>query len=184
MKEYLGGLEIVSLGKPFTSKSYGGKFIPYEIKLRPQEFSVRVSNDNPAKRYVISGTCDSKGKLQQDLSWTNAPEVLPDNEAYARLSPAEVVKAYAAAQVKMDWAEMKKFAPDYDVDSDKRHFEQAQKAGIEVRNLLPVIEVGEATWSAEQSAYLVKCKMSNTKKWNLAMRNDNPAHRWQEDGGI
>ena len=79
---------------------------------------------------------------------------------------------------------MKKFAPAYDVENDMRRFEQAQKAGIDVRNLLPVIEVGEASWSAEQSAYLVKCKMSNTKKWNLAMRNDNPAHRWQEDGGI
>ena len=184
MKEYLGGLEIVSLGKPFTSKSYGGQFIPYEIKLRSQEFSVRVSNGNPAKRYVITGACDGKGKLQQDLSWKNAPELLPDNEAYAKLSPAEAVKAYAAAQVKMDWAEMKKFAPAYDVDNDMRRFEQAQKAGIDVRNLLPVIEVGEASWSAEQSAYLVKCKMSSMKKWNLAMRNDNPAHRWQEDGGI
>jgi hypothetical protein len=183
-KEYLGGLELVSLGKPFTSKSYGGQFIPYEIKLRSQEFSVRVSNDNAAKRYVITGACDGKGKLQQDLSWKNAPELLPDNEAYAKLSPAEAVKAYAAAQAKTDWAEMKKFAPAYDVENDMRRFEQAQKAGIDVRNLLPVIEVGEASWSAEQSAYLVKCKMSNTKKWNLAMRNDNPAHRWQEDGGI
>jgi hypothetical protein len=184
MKEYLGGLEIVSLGRPFTSKSYGGQFIPYEIKLRSQEFSVRVSNDNPAKRYVITGTCDGKGKLQQDLSWKNAPEVLPDNAAYAKLTPAEAVKAYAAAQAKMDWAETKKFAPAYDVDHDQRQFEQAVKAGIDTRNLLPVIEVGEASWSAEQSAYLVKCKMSATKKWNLAMRNDNPAHRWQQDGGL
>ena len=183
MKAYLRGLEIVSLGKAFTSKSYGGKFIPYEIKLRPQEFSVRVSNDNPAKRYVITGACDSQGKLQQDLSWKNAPEVLTDNEAYARLSPAEAVKAYAAAQAKMDWAEMKKFAPAYDVDNDKRRLEQAEKAGIDARNLIPAIEVGEASWSAEQSAYLVKCKMSSIKKWNLALRNDNPAHRWQEDGG-
>ena len=46
--------------------------------------------------------------------------MLPDNGAYARLSPAEAVKAYVAAQVKMDWDEMKKFAPAYDVENDKR----------------------------------------------------------------
>ena len=184
LKEYLGGLEMVSLGKAFTSKAYGGEFVPYEIKLRPQETSVRVSNNNPARRYVITGVCDSKGKLLQDLSWTNAPEVLPNNEAYAKLSPAEAVKGYTAAQAKMDWAEMKKFAPAYDVDQDKRHMEGAQKAGGDARTLLPVVEVGEATWSAEQSAFLVKCRYSVTKKWNLALRKDNPAGRWQVDGGL
>jgi hypothetical protein len=184
IKQYLGGLELVSLGKAFTSKAYGGKFVPYEIKLRPQECQVRVSSNNPAKRFVITGTCDSKGELVQDLTWTNAPEVLPDNNAYANMSPAEVVKAYTAAQLKMDWAEMKKFAPDYDVENDKRHIEEAQKRGIDPRNVMPTVEVGEASWSAEQSAYLVKCQMSHTKKWNLALRKDNAAHRWQEDGGL
>ena len=33
LKQYLGGLQIVSLGDAFTSKSYGGKFVPYKIKL-------------------------------------------------------------------------------------------------------------------------------------------------------
>ena len=64
---------------------------------------MRVSNDNPAKRYVITGGCGSQGN-SQDLSWKNAPEVLFDNEADARLSPAEAVKAWTPlAQAKMDW---------------------------------------------------------------------------------
>jgi hypothetical protein len=183
VKDYMGGLQIVSLGKAFTSKSYGGQYVPYEIKLRPQEVNVRVSNNNPAKRYVITGICDSQGKLLQDLTWTNAPVLLPDNDAYAKLSPAEAVQAYCAAQAKMDWAEMKKFAPAYDVDNDKRQVEEANRAGIDPRSLMPVIEVGEASWSADQSAFLVKCRISETKKWNLALRNDNPAGRWQVDGG-
>jgi hypothetical protein len=183
-KQYLGGLEIISLGKAFTSKSYGGKFVPYEIKLRPHACAVRVSNNNPAKRYVITGTCDSDGKLQQDLTWKDAPELLPDNATYAKLSPVEVVKAYTVAQSKMDWAEMKKFAPAYDVENDKRHIEEATKHGVDARNVMPLVEVGEAVWSAEHSAYLVTCQLSATKKWNLALRKDNPAKRWQQDGGL
>jgi len=30
----------------------------------------------------------------------------------------------------------------------------------------------------------VKCHVVMVKKWNLAIRNDNPARRWQVDGGI
>jgi len=47
---------------------------------------------------------------------------------------------------------------------------------------MPVVEVGEATWSPEHSAWFVKCRMSQTKQWQLAVRKDNPANRWQEDG--
>jgi hypothetical protein len=184
LKDYLGGLEIVSLGQAFSSKAYGGRFVPYEIKLRPQEVNVRVSNNNPAKRYVITGTCDSQGKLHQELAWTNAPAVLPDNDAYAKLSPVDAVKAYCAAQSKQDWAEMKKFAPDYDVERDRRSMEEAQKRGVDMSNIMPRVEVGEAVWSPEQSAYLVKCYMSGIKKHNLALRKDNQAGRWQVDGGI
>jgi hypothetical protein len=46
------------------------------------------------------------------------------------------------------------------------------------------MEAGEATWSPEQSAWFVKCRMLQTKKWNMAIRKDNPAGRWQVDGGF
>ncbi len=143
-----------------------------------------MSNSNSASRYVITGMLDSNLKHQQDLKWSKEPEVLPDNEAYVRLSPSEAAKAYFAAQAKLDWAEMRKFAPGYDVDNDKGQIEMARKMGADVHKLIPTMEAGEATWSAEQSAYLVKCRATQTKKWNLAVRNDNPAHRWQVDGGI
>ena len=183
-KEYLGGLEILSLGKAFTSLHYPGRFVPYEIKLRAQEFNLRLSNSNPAKRYVITGWYDSKLKLQQDLKWSQEPEILPDNAAYTRLSPAEAAKAYFAAQSKLDWAEMKKFAPAYDVDKDQRRLEESKKRGIDERNLMRVFEAGEAFWSAEQSAYFVKCRVLLTKKHTLGLRKDNRADRWQVDGGL
>jgi len=184
LKEYLGGLELVSLGEPFTSKVSAGFMVPYEIKLRPHEFSVRVSNANPAKRYVITGLGDQQLKLLQELNWTNPPAALPNNDAYAKLSPVEAVNAYFEATTKLDWDEMGKFAPDYDVANDKAQLEAAAKLGVDVRKNLPTRQALEATWSAEQSAWFVKCKESSTKKWNLGLRNDNAAGRWQVGGGI
>jgi hypothetical protein len=184
LKDYLGGLEIVSLGESFTSKTYPGRFVPYEIKLQPQEFNVRVSNANVAKRCVVTGMYDSKLRLQQDFKWSTEPDVLTNNDAYARLTPTEAVQAYFDAQSKLDWVEMRKFTSESDVEETKNQVEAAEKQGMDVHKLMPVMEAGEATWSAEQSAWFVKCRMSQTKKWNLAIRKDNPAGRWQVDGGF
>src|ERR1017187_6277869 len=190
LKEYLGGLKIVSVGEAFTAenypggqapKGYPGRFVPYEIQLPPQEFNVRVANTNSAKRCVVMGVYDTKLQLQQDLKWTGAPEVLANNDAYARLSPKEAVQAYFDAQSKLDWIEMRKFTSESDVEDTKKQMAMAEKAGMDVHKLMPVVEVGEAIWLPEQSAWFVKCRMSQVKKWNLAIRNDNPAGRWQVD---
>jgi hypothetical protein len=185
MKEYLGGLEIVSIGEPYKSGKYPGWYVPYEIKLRPQVFNVRMANTNAAKRYVITGIYDSKLQLREELKWTNEPQVPANNDAYARMTPVEAAKAYFHAASKFDWAEMRKFVPDNDVEKDKRQLEEAEKQGMDVRKLMPATEVVEVFWSAEQSAWFVKCHMSpGIKKHNLALRKDNPAGRWQVDGGI
>jgi outer membrane lipoprotein-sorting protein len=184
-KEFLGGLEIVSLGDAFRSKPYPGWFVPYEIKLPPQKMNVRLSNANSAKRYVITGICDSNLQVQEELKWPKEPEVLTNNDAYAKMSPVEVVKAYFQAALKSDWAEMRKFTPESDVEKTKAQMEEAKKQGLDVSKLMPVVEEGEAFWSAEQSAYFVKCSQPQAnKKWNLALRKDNPAGRWQVDGGL
>lgn len=184
LKEFLGGLEIVSLGESFTSEAYGGRYVPYEVKLRPQEINVRVSNANSAKRYVITGMADSRLQLQEEMKWSNEPEVLAPNDADAKLSPAEAVKAYVEAWSRLDWVEMRKFVPDHEVEQTKRQLEEAGKNGIDTRKLIPVMEAGEAFWSAEQSAFIVKCRMHAVKMNNVALRKDNPAGRWQVDGGI
>jgi hypothetical protein len=186
LKEYLGGVEIVSLGEPFTSHNYPGQMVPYEIKLRAQEFNVRVANTNAAKRFVIMDVYDRKLRLQQDLKWSGEPEVLTNNDAYARLTPKEAVQAYMDAQSKFDWVEMRKFASEYDVEETKGQVAMMEKQGMDVHKTMPTFQVGEATWSAEQSAWFVKCRTISTqaKKWNIAVRKDNPAGRWQVDGGI
>jgi hypothetical protein len=184
MKQNLGGLEIVSLGVPFDSKAYVGHFVPYEIKLHPQEINLRVSNANSAKRWVLTGQYDSNLKLEHDFKMTAEPEVLPNNDAYARLSAKETVQAYFDAQSKFDWVEMRKFTSQFDVQETQSQVEMAQKLGMDAHRMMPAFDVLEAFWSPEQSAWFVKCRASAIKKWNLAMRNDNPAHRWQVDGGI
>jgi len=187
IKESLGGLKIVNVGESFGDKvpnGYPGRYVPYEIQLPAQEMNVRVANTNAAKRYVLMGIYDAKLHLQQDMKWSGEPEVLANNDTYARLPPKEAVQAYFDAQAKLDWTEMRKFTSDFDVETTKQQTAAAEKAGLDVRKDMPVFEVGEATWSPEQSAWFVKCRVLATKKFNLAVRNDNPGRRWQVDGGI
>ena len=58
MKDYLGGLEIISIGEPFQSEGYGGWFVPYEIRLRSghvKQHNLALRKDNPASRYQVDG---------------------------------------------------------------------------------------------------------------------------------
>ncbi len=184
LKQAYGGLEIVNIGDSFTSKAYRGRFVPYEVKLRAMEFTVRVSNDNPAHRYVMTAICDTNLQPQQELNWTNPPAILPNNEVYAALSPADAVKACMNAWASFNWDELRKFDPGYDVEDEIAKFEMARKNGVDANKVFPRVEVGEAFWSPEHSAWFVKCRAVQDKKWNMALRKDNPAGRWQVDGGI
>jgi hypothetical protein len=58
LKDYLGGIEIISIGEPFKSGRYAGWFVPYEIKFKnghTKKMNLAVRNDNPAQRYVVDG---------------------------------------------------------------------------------------------------------------------------------
>ena len=58
MKDYLGGLEIISIGEPFQKGAYPGWFVPYEIKLKNghvKKHNLAIRNDNAAKRYMFDG---------------------------------------------------------------------------------------------------------------------------------
>ena len=58
IKDYLGGLEIISIGEPFESGLYPGWFVPYEIKFKngaTKKMNLAVRNDNPTQRYIIDG---------------------------------------------------------------------------------------------------------------------------------
>jgi hypothetical protein len=57
-KEFLGGVQVISLGEPFQAKPYPGWFVPYEIKFKNGEthkHNLAIRNDTPAKRYMVDG---------------------------------------------------------------------------------------------------------------------------------
>jgi hypothetical protein len=61
-KSLYGGLQVVSLGKPFagwiSGRKVGGAFVPYEIRLKNGEvkkFQIQVRCDNPDKRWYFDG---------------------------------------------------------------------------------------------------------------------------------
>ena len=58
LKEFLGGVQVISLGEPFQAKPYPGWFVPYEIKFKNGEshkHNLAIRNDNPTKRYMVDG---------------------------------------------------------------------------------------------------------------------------------
>jgi hypothetical protein len=58
VKEYLGGLEIISIGEPFKMGEFPGWYVPYKIRLKNglmQDWDIKMRNDNPVKRYVFDG---------------------------------------------------------------------------------------------------------------------------------
>jgi len=59
LRNIMGGLELISIGKPFKSGLWPGWFVPCEIKRRHEEESSRhnlaVRYDKKAKRYIVTG---------------------------------------------------------------------------------------------------------------------------------
>ena len=57
-KQYLGGIEIISLGEPFQSEGSSGWFIPYEIKLKNgpvKKHNLSLKRFPPANRWMVDG---------------------------------------------------------------------------------------------------------------------------------
>jgi hypothetical protein len=62
-KKYLGGLQLINLGKPFSAWTrgggkYGGAFVPYKIRFKNgdvKKFHLQVRCDNPDKRWYVDG---------------------------------------------------------------------------------------------------------------------------------
>ena len=184
LKKYLGGLQVISLGEPYQTNTYPGWFVPYEIQLPPRDYLVRVDNTNQAHRYVLTGTYDTDLRLDDEMAWTSEPAILPDNDRYAAMSPAQVVQAWATADAKYDLDELAKFVPPANVAQAQREIALAKQRGIDLTQQ-QTVQVGEAFQASDGSGWFVKChEIPAPKKWHLAIRNDNPAHRFLFDGGL
>ena len=117
-------------------------------------------------------------ELSNDVVWDKEPEILPDNEKYESMTPKEAATTFFTACAEENWDEYLKF-------HSQSHVPQRTKdylGGIEV------VSIGEPFQSGSYSGwfvpYEIKLRDGYVKKHNLALRNDNPANRWQVDGGI
>jgi len=188
-KKSYGGLKIISIGEPFQSEGYASKgkgwFVPYEIEFKPVEGVITLSKDNAAERFVIiKGTNMLMGFKGQ---WSQAPEVLPNNDYYAKLSASEVVIAYYEALSQFDYVQMKKFMPVEDVSQIEKVINQALSMKIkaeDIKAMVPVVEIISTQFSEDGKTVIVNILQSRIKKFNLAIRKDNPANRFVVDGGL
>lgn len=58
IKQYLGGIEIVSIGEPFQSEGSSAWFVPYEIRLKGghvKKHNLALKRYPPANRWIVDG---------------------------------------------------------------------------------------------------------------------------------
>ena len=117
-------------------------------------------------------------ELPKDVVWaTSQPTALPDNEKYASMKPKQVAEAFFEACATEDWEKARKFWVG--------KIDDRVKKGL---GGLKVVSIGEPFQSKPYPGwfvpYEITLKSGETKKHNLAVRNDNPAKRWVLDGGL
>jgi hypothetical protein len=117
-------------------------------------------------------------ELPEDMIWYKEPEILPDNEKYQQMGPREMAQAFFQACADENWDEILKFEP----FSEVPQWLKDKYGGLEI------ISIGEPFKSDSYSGwfvpYEVRLKSGGTQKYNLSIRNDNPAKRYVQDGGL
>jgi hypothetical protein len=116
-------------------------------------------------------------KLPEAVREFKRPEVLPDNAKYEKMTPQQAARAFFNACTNENWEEVQKFFP-MPLNEEIKHF----LGGLEV------VHLGEPFQSKIYPGwyipYEIKFKDGAIRKFNLAMRKDNPAKRYVVDGGI
>jgi hypothetical protein len=116
--------------------------------------------------------------LPADVIMHEQAKVLPDNEKYQKMTPKQAAETFFRTCAEENWDEYLKF------DTQSRVSDQVKEA----YGGLKIINIGEPFKSGLYGGwfvpYEIKLKSGRVKKWNLAVRNDNPAKRWVVDGGF
>jgi hypothetical protein len=116
-------------------------------------------------------------QLPADVAWAQDPQTLPDNQKYASMTAEQAARAFFEACAASNWDEAGKFMSPI-TDQAKKYL-----GGLEI------VSLGQAfsskTYPGQFVPYEIKLRqMTGVKKFNLAVRKDNPAGRWQVDGGL
>ena len=129
-----------------------------------------------------------------------------DNAAYQRqtgTTPAEVARTFFDGCAKEDWSAVGKFWPSTLEDRDKKYLGGMEvislgkpfKARVSIAALLELQpslrselkRMGNKKDIQGPQVYVpyeIRLKDGSVKKWQLAIRCDNPEHRWYFDGGM
>ena len=115
--------------------------------------------------------------IPEDAVFHKEPEVLPDNEKYANMTPKEAAETIFTSCTEENWDEVLKFESQSRISAGMKH----SWGGLEI------IEIGEPFQSEGYGVwfvpYEIKVRDGRIVKHNLALRNDNAAKRWTIDGG-
>ena len=116
-------------------------------------------------------------ELPENVIWIERPKILEDNEKYQQMTPKEAARAFFQACANEDWDEAAKFSNSVALE------EVRQGLGG-----LKIISIGEpfksGRWHGWFVPYEVEYKSGRVWKFNVSVRNDNPAKRYVVDGGI
>jgi outer membrane lipoprotein-sorting protein len=116
--------------------------------------------------------------LSENVVWFKPVEILPDNEKYEQMSPKEAATVFFQACADENWEEYLKF-------NAQSHVPQRTKDHL---GGLEIIIIGEPFQSKGYGGwfvpYEIRLRSGHIKQHNLALRKDNPANRYQVDGGL
>ena len=118
--------------------------------------------------------------LPKDVQWAQGPEVLPENEKYAKMGPREAAEAFLGAAAKGEWNEVVKFLP----NSSRGHLAGYKKMLEGMRIMVIGAPFQSGRYPFWFVPYEIRLKSGEIRKHNLSMRNDNEAGRYLVDGGI
>jgi outer membrane lipoprotein-sorting protein len=116
----------------------------------------------------------------ENAIYLKPPEILPDNKKYEDMTPKEAATAFFTACANEDWDEVQKFLGQSAVPQrTKDHL-----------GGLTILDIGEPFQSAGYTSkgwlvpYKIRFKSGRIQEHTLGIRKDNPANRFEVDGGI
>jgi hypothetical protein len=115
-------------------------------------------------------------ELPKDVILAEQPKDIGDK--YRQLTPKQMAEAFFKACSEENWDEFLKFWPMSAVDDNLKSY----LGGLQVISLGEPFKSG--LYPGWFVPYEIKFKNGDTKKMNLAVRNDNPAKRYVFDGGL
>lgn len=179
---------IVSIGPAEAQTNWvkHGFKVPCEVEIIHSDGQKSVCQSSP---YVRPGDDETHPDRWNITGGVNLGEskvkTLPNNAKYASITAEQAARTFLEACGRKDWDEAGKFMS---------YLDERMKAYL---GGLKIVSLGES-FTAENYPgslapkdypgrfvpYEIELIDGSVKKWNLAVRKDNPAGRWQVDGGI